>query len=191
MPVKHGYEGARLLLADTKAHVYATYYRPAPELQGENLGCVYGRNRLYDLGPTPGGSSGGGGGIRPLALNGTIVGGENSSYSYNSLSPGEWWSVWSTDLRTGGTLRYGPSPGAVASIVVTTGGAIAWIAVGHTGVATDLHEEWLYAVDGNGERLLAHITGVAGGEQQLSALALGGSTVYWTQGGQPHAATLD
>ena len=68
------------------------------------------------------------------------------------------------------------------AIVVKSDGAVAWI------VRTD-PEEGMYqvhALDQTGSRVLS-----TGSDIAPSSLALAGSTLYWTQGGEPHSATLN
>jgi hypothetical protein len=118
------------------------------------------------------------------------------------------------DLRTGRVLHRVPTGaplepkpgyvgvGNVVSIVVKSDGAVAWIADDYERSGTAHGTEYIdvYAVDKSGTRLLA-----AGTEIDPSSLALSvggsnigqgsrtapGSTLYWTQGGQPMSASLN
>jgi glucose dehydrogenase len=99
------------------------------------------------------------------------------------------------DLRNGRILHRVPvgtsSPpsicfGPVLTMIVKSDGATAWIAedVQTSESEPDSYEAW--AVDKTGARLL-----VSGPEIEPYSLTLGGSTLYWTQGGKPLSASLD
>ncbi len=85
----------------------------------------------------------------------------------------------SVNVQTGRVLhdsgRLPPARGLGDSLVVVTRrGAIAW-----------LHDSVLHATDKSGTRTLA-----TADRGRIYALAVSSSTVYWTQGGAPHSATL-
>jgi hypothetical protein len=97
------------------------------------------------------------------------------------------------NLRTGKVIRRvptgtpaTPSPklvgiGPTTAIVAKPDGAVAWIA--ETGDPTEYQ---VYAVDATGSRTVASSTDI-----EPFSLALAGSTLYWTQNGQPASAPLD
>jgi hypothetical protein len=188
MPVLHEREeGARLLLANEHAEVYVTYghglelHVDGPEIRG----CGYGQRRSYNVGAPFGGSGGAGGGTLHLVLRDTIVAGEKFEYCNSCFTGTEAQSVFAIDLRTGAVLGEATSPGGVQSMVVKPDGAIAWIAASNVSI-TGFHEEWVYALDHDGVRLLAH-----GSDISDSSLALAGSTIYWTEGGKAFSAALN
>jgi hypothetical protein len=187
MPILHEREeGARLLLANEHAEVYVTYVRGAEGGQElEMRGCVYGQ-RSHKVGDALGGSGSGGGGTSRFVLGGTTVAGENSSYCTVCDNFTEAHSIFAIDLRTGAKLGEARSPAGAQSIVVKPDGAFAWIAASNINGETGFHEEWVYAHDHAGTRLLAH-----GSDIDYWSLARAKSTVYWTQGGQPFSATLE
>ena len=86
----------------------------------------------------------------------------------------------------------GAGVGAITALVVKTDGSVAWIARDRersspsSGIAPELLFYDVYAADRSGTRLLA-----AGTDVSPSSLALGGSTVYWTQSGTAHTTTLN
>ena len=178
-------EGARLLLADAHAEVYVTYEREGKQ-EREIRGCVYGHRRTYKVGSAFSGSGSGGGGASRFVLGGTTVAGENSSYCTGCPDFTEGHSVFAIDLRTGAVQGQAVSPASVESMVVKPDGALAWIASSNVNTETGFHEEWVYAHDHAGTRLLAH-----GSNIDASSLALAQSTIYWTQGGQPFSAALN
>ncbi len=176
---------ARVVLADSQAEVYVSYY--AEGGQEQIFGCAYGERHRYVLGDVFSGSGSGGGGQTPRALAGTTVALEAAGYcNVCSSGPPESFSILAIDLRTGRTLRSAASPAKVQSVVVKQDGALAWVAASDVNVTTGFHQEWVYALDARGERLLAHGNDIAG-----ASLALGDNTVYWTEGGQAHSAALD
>jgi hypothetical protein len=101
------------------------------------------------------------------------------------------------DLRTGHVLHQMPSgtapkharyvgSGETENIVVKSNGAVAWIArdLAREEASKSEYKE-IRAVDRSGSRLLAAGPNIASG-----SLTLVGSTLYWTQGGHTHTATL-
>lgn len=187
MPVLHArVEGARLLLANEHAELYVTYVR-APEggQEREMRGCVYGQ-KSHKVGDAPGGSGSGGGGTSGFVLEGTTVAGENSSYCTVCTEFVEAHFVFAVDLKAGKRLGEFRSPAGTQSIVVKADGALAWIAASGVNTNTGFHEEWVYAHDSAGTRLLAHGSNIG-----TSSLALAKNTIYWTQGGQPFSAPLN
>jgi len=80
----------------------------------------------------------------------------------------------------------------VVGLVAKPNGSVAWIAEDfeRSAPATSTSEEAryydVYASDKSGTGLLA-----SGLDVSPSSLALGGSTVYWTQGGKPASAVLN
>jgi hypothetical protein len=162
-----------------------TYDREGGQ-EREIRGCVYGHTRTYVVGSAFSGSGSGGGGTSRLILDGTTVAGEDSSYCTSCWGPEESHSVFAVDLRTGAVLDHASSPAYVQSMVVKPDGALAWIAATGVNGVTGFHQEWVYALDRAGVRLLAH-----GSDIGESSLALAGSTVYWTEGGHPFSAPLN
>jgi hypothetical protein len=114
------------------------------------------------------------------------------------------WYVVIRDLRSGRVLRHlptgallKPSPGnagvgPVVALVVKPNGSVAWIARDYersmrpTAESEELPYYDVYAADKSGTRLLA-----SGLDVSPSSLALGGSTLYWTQGGKAASAVLN
>lgn len=176
--------------ADAQAQIYEL---PAlfkyPELL-DVYGCTYEHKRSYMLGPTPYGSSSGAGGVSHETLVGSIV-----AYDEVDNSPccDHWW-VLVRDLGDGHVLRRAPTGapmrpeplsvgiGPAVAIVVKRDSSVAWI------VETDQEEGkyQFHAIDKSGSRVLA-----SGPNIDPSSLALAGSTLYWTQGGQSFSASLD
>ena len=80
----------------------------------------------------------------------------------------------------------------MVGLVAKPNGSVAWIAEDfeRSAPATSTSEEAryydVYASDKSGTGLLA-----SGLDVSPSSLALGGSTVYWTQGGKPASAVLN
>ena len=169
-------------------------------------GCAYGSARSFRLGMTHSNGNGAAIGTEHVTLNGVIVAYE--AYATASRPVGSeqgYFYVVVRNLRTGKLLDRVPTGvplepdrrhvgvGPVKAMVVKADGAVAWIALddkqselnhhlsGHEDLSYDL-----YALDRNGERLLA-----SGTELAPSSLALAGSTLYWTQGGRPFSAGLD
>jgi len=72
--------------------------------------------------------------------------------------------------------------GLAVAIVVKRDGSVAWIV--ETGEEEGRYQ--VHAVDRSGSRVLASSPDI-----DPSSLALAGSTLYWTQGGQPATASLN
>ena len=157
--------------------------------------CVYGGHRSYKLGipPPPPRSLGAPSGrefIQNEVLSGPIVAYERRTVPATAVVTDV---LYVRDLRSGRVLHVAPTgapvPGEPASagngeavtVVAKADGAIAWIV--ETAIAPNKYE--VRAVDESGTRVLA-----AGNNIDPSSLALAGSTLYWTQGGEPLAATL-
>jgi hypothetical protein len=110
-----------------------------------------------------------------LRFGGTTVAGENSSYCNVCDSYTEGHSVFAIDLRTGAVLGRAVSPAPVQSMVVKPDGALAWIAAG-TVNENGLHEEWVYAHERAGTRLLAHGSEIGDSLHSLGARSTGRRT---------------
>jgi hypothetical protein len=136
--------------------------------------------RLADRAVAAGGTS-----VASFVLSGTTLAGENSSYCNVCDNYTEGHAVFSIDLRSGVVLGRAVSPAHVQSLFVKPDGALAWIAASDVNPTTGFHEEWVYAHDQAGTRLLAH-----GSDIGNSSLALAGSTIYWTEGGKAFSAAL-
>jgi hypothetical protein len=183
--------GSQLRLADGQAEVYI-----APESRSEPervvYGCAFHTGRSYLLGglPSEQNTSGGEFALDPT-LAGTVVAYEKS-LDYETGGGRD--VVVVRDLRTGRILHEvltgtpmkpeagSEGLGAVLGLVVKSDGAVAWI------VATDAENgtRQVHAVDKTGSRTLAIGSNIA-----PRSLALSGSTLYWTQGGQAQSATLN
>jgi hypothetical protein len=186
-----------VVVADAQAQLYV---HPAsivePFTPAEVYGCAYGTRRSYELGKAPGecgGGEGGCAGVEHEVLAGPVVAYERFSDQSGIHSSSEW-EVLVRNLRTGAIMyreptgtRSIPSPndvgaGATVAIVVKSDGAVAWIL--KTNADEGLYQ--VHAVDASGSRLLA-----SGSDIDPHSLALAGSTLYWTQGGQPYSARLN
>jgi hypothetical protein len=181
----------RIVTADASAVVYEAIGT------AEYRGCAYGSRRSYPLGPTPYGSSSGGGEALSHTLSGTIVAYDESS---SSGQTGEQKSfrdlIIVKNLRTGMTLHRVPTgvptmqtpevseigTGPASIIVVKADGAVAWIAPTGTGVGL----RQIRAVDKSGTRVLASGPGIG-----RSSLTLAEGRLYWTQGDVPASAILN
>lgn len=76
--------------------------------------------------------------------------------------------------------------GKATALVPKADGSVAWIVATGSIVAKHLSRTYeVNAVDQTGSRELASAPDIA-----PASLALAGSTLYWTQGGQPSSATL-
>jgi hypothetical protein len=184
-----------MVIADAQAQLYI---HPAlvvePFTPEEIDGCAYDTKRSYDLGPAPGKCGGGGGGcasVRHEVLAGPVVAYEE--FGANNEHGTADWLVVVRDLRTGRLLHREPTgtrtttpsdvgAGPTIAIVVKSDGAVAWVL--KTNADEGLYQ--VHAVDKSGSRLLA-----SGSDIDPHALALAGSTLYWTQGGQPFSAPLN
>jgi hypothetical protein len=168
---------AHALIADPQAEIYEA----EGVVEREMLACSYVKGHGYSLGPKPEpGTPSGGGGVDEVSLSGAVVGYQEFIVRTDGVSR---WTVIVRNLRTGRVLHRLPSMGYfVQNLVVTSGGAVAWI-VGVGGVPAE------YAVvvaDETGTHVLVSGLGIA-----PSSLALAGSTLYWTQDGKPSSAVLD
>jgi hypothetical protein len=190
---------SHVVVADAQAQIYK-----APNSRG-NLttvdGCAYGHGRSYLLGGVPDCESAiGCKGVEHETLAGPIVAYELFS-SVEALPLGSAARserlVVVRDLRNGrvlhkaptGTLLH-PEPhvvgvGPTVGIAVKSDGAVAWIAEDTGEAPPSLTAYDVHALDKTGSRLLA-----SGVDVDPSSLALGGSTLYWMQGGKPLSAVL-
>jgi hypothetical protein len=122
---------------------------------------------------------------------------------FTGMEVGEW-RVVARDLRNGRLIRRIPTGapvkprprnvgvGPVTGLVAKNNGSVAWIVRDYDRSTFPTTSEPggvpyydVYASDKTGTRLLAQ-----GSNVTPSSLAFAGSTVYWTQGGQPASATL-
>ncbi len=181
---------SHVLAADPQAQIYeGPMSLRFPEFLSI-YGCSYGHKRSYLLGPAPYGSPSGAGGVENEVLAGSLVAYEEAS---NEACCQHWWVVV-RDLSNGHVLhriptgtRVTPRPlsvgiGQAVDIVAKRDGSVAWI------VETNQEEgEYqVHAVDKSGSRVLASSPDI-----DPTSLALAGSTLYWTQGGQPFSASLN
>jgi len=187
--------------ADRQAELYE-----APTIPGYGyqslFGCTYQHKRSYHLGEVPecGSPSGCGGVTRPV-LSGSFVAFE--SFQGSTQHPATF-EVEVRDLRTGRVIHRLPSGtlekparghlgiGPVKAITLKPNGSVAWLAEnGERSIPPHVHEPGvpyfdLLAADDSGTRLLA-----SGANIDPSSLTIAGSTIYWTQGGEPMSAPLD
>ncbi len=202
----------RTLASGALAQVYSVGAAP-PRLVGlQNgdrpiYGCVYGHRGAWRLGAEP--FDDGGKymnldiyGDRNVTLAGTFV-------AFESYVTGDWlcgfqFHVVVEDLNTGKVLRREPvgtravpdptsecgefGLGDATAIVVTADGAVAWVfqpiqSFVEAGLVAPGYQ--VRVADANGSRVLA-----AGSDIDPSSLALGGGTLYWTQGGVARSAAL-
>lgn len=188
---------AHIIAADAKAEVFEAPEPPGPPEYLGVWGCVYG-HRAYFLGPLPYSSSGGGGGLEHEGLAGPIVAYEESVTSGRAGTAGMGeWHVVVRDLNNDRLLHRVPTgiptpqnpllvgAGFTSAIVVKTDGAVAWIVEYPVeGGATNYE---VHALNETGApRLLASATNIG-----PTSLALAGSNLYWSQGGQAASALLD
>ena len=172
--------------ADSQAVLYEA--PETPEL-AESLalyGCATKSGRSVELGHVPEDVAHAEGGVRLVRLVGTMVAAELSDEGYWVVK------VWNLSSRrmvhrvpTGRSTNPEPSyngGGSVEALVLKPDGSVAWI---FESVGAGLPGHSVEAADANGVRLLATGTEIA-----PHSLALGGSTVYWTQGGKPYSAPL-
>ena len=189
-PVRSG-----LITADAKAQVYTRPVHGEPEVF---FACAYGSKHTYNLGTGPPNiSSQGGSQNTHFTLDGAMLAYESfwfTSYPKPGALQCEQYVVV-RDLRTGRMLHQVPtgtgSPlslcfGPIATLVVKSDGAVAWIAESDKEPYEPPVLCEVYAVDDTGSRLLA-----SSAEINPYSLALGGNTLYWTQGGKPMSATLN
>jgi len=185
---------SRLLLADRQAEAYEAPAVPSEPTVLNTYGCTYVTGRSHEIGsapPPPEGGPGGESGVLDPTLAGTVV--AYAKTVFYATGPSRRLVVV-RDLRTGRVLHevpdgtpVKPEPGSVGNgtvvaLVVKSDGAVAWI------VGTDAEEGvyQVHALDESGSRVLATRDDIVPG-----SLALAGSTLYWTQGGQPRSATLN
>lgn len=190
---------SHVLLANSEAELYIVKerLRPFPEPEPVVRGCVYGSKRSYLIGGAeehPGGSErGGSSSVKLEALAGSVVA-YTPAGNYVSNGKGQPEALMVVrNLRTGRVLHEVTtgalakpdvgSVGPIESIVVKSDGSVSWI-VG-TGYPNDI-EYHVYAIDQSGSRLLA-----SGSNIEPYSLALAGSALYWTRGGQPFSAQLN
>jgi hypothetical protein len=170
------------------------------EWRRQIYGCAYGHRGAYSIGIEPYREVTKYMNVSYLGDLNVVLAGPIVAYERYSLSEGlggQRQGVIAEDLRTGrklhdeptGTHKIpGPEPelefgiGDTTAIVVKTDGSVAWI------VKTSAFEGGyqVHAADTTGSRLLA-----SGPDIDPASLALGESTVYWTQGGKPFSATLN
>jgi hypothetical protein len=181
---------SQLIAADAQAQVYHATF-------GEIFGCASATKKLYLLGAVSSCGSSGCVEVEHETLVGSIV-----AYGRLSVAPYEHeWRVIVRDLRTGRVLHsvptgtpVGASPsegslvgiGPAVAIVVKSDGAVAWIAENEIGPPRGPLEYQVHIIDKMGERTVAASSNI-----DASSLALAGSTLYWTQGGQPMSSTLN
>ncbi len=154
-------------------------------------GCSYGHKRSYLLGPILSSSESGGAGVIHETLTGPIVAYEEI---LNESPCCQHWRVVVRNLHNGHILHriptgtpIKPEPfsvgiGLAVAIVVKRDGSVAWIVE----TIQELGGYQVHAVDKSGSRVLASSPDI-----DPTSLALAGSTLYWTQGGQPESATLN
>ena len=190
----------RLVTADPQAEIFeASTPGGFPEYL-DVFGCAYGRTKAYRLGIPPACGAPVCQGVKHELLAGSIVAYESF---FTSEGEGRWYVVV-RDLRNGRLLRHLATGvplkhklnfagvGPIVGLVAKPNGSVAWIAEDfeRSAPSTSTSEEAryydVYASDKSGTRLLA-----SGLNVSPSSLALGGSTVYWTQGGQPTSAVLN
>lgn len=200
----------RTLAVDPIAQVYSLGGGPPPkppppgfprtgEWKRQIYGCASGKRGAYFLGVEPYEETTkymnySYFGDRNIVLAGPIV-----AYEHFSLAEGLGgykWGVAVRDLRTGRTLRNEPTgkakiPGGepelefgighTTAIVVKSNGSVAWTV--ETSAQDGRYQ--VHAADTTGSTLLA-----SGPDIDPTSLALAENTLYWIQGGQPHASAL-
>jgi hypothetical protein len=202
---------AHLLMANGEAEILERLETNSPE-PPTIVGCAYRSGRIVTLGPwiegfgTPLG-------FGPGIDHGTLVlAGSITAYGYGSGSPCSGTEVVDLrDLRTGRLLQSLPTgglrekifggecptiqtivgAGRPSDVVVTPHGSAAWIWERYyrPESSIEIFGRTVYTVeafDKRGVHVLASGEGVA-----PRSLALAGSTLYWTENGQPRSATLD
>ena len=194
---------AHMVAADAQAQLYVRPERNGPHgtvLWPEAFGCVFGRTRSYSLGelaPPTGDGSEGSKGIELETLGGSMV-----AYEYGAAGQGFTESlVVVRSLLSGRILHRVPSgpsspmevgAGPLTTLVVKGDGAVAWIVEsGFEEPSFANHfvrskEYIVFALDKTGTRQLA-----VGKNIDPRSLGLVGTTLYWTQGGEPGSAVLN
>jgi hypothetical protein len=192
-------KGARVLVADGKAQVYA-YDENAPlSVALEVFGCTYGGQRTVLLGGQQ--LSGGSAGLALETVSGYYVAYEELTAVNGDRHEGYVTMLVVRDLRSGHVARRVPSgaatrpavgaqgTGPITGIVLRANGTAAWIA------QTESHEEgglparYAYAVED--APTSGPVTSLASGETvNPHSLALAGGTLYWLQAGKPMSADL-
>lgn len=191
-----GSSGSHLVIArDVQAEVYRVHQSESTVY--EYWGCVYGSKKKFRLGAEQvSGSPYGSLYIQNMTLADTIVAYE--TFSSSVAGNGEVFKsvryVVVADLQGGRVLHKVPTGtpkvpemgligyGETRVIVVRSDGAVAWVS--DTFKKENRFE--VHALDATGERVLAVGSNIA-----PESLALGGSTLYWMQGGKPASAVLD
>jgi hypothetical protein len=184
---------SHVLVADRVAEVYE-----APEPLGLHeriFACAHSGRHVYDLGPIPqcGGGAGGCESVEHVVLAGTIVAYERASATGSFQSrPGAEYQIVVRELRTGRTLENVPTgtnavggsggSGPATAVVAKSDGAVAWI-VQKSPVEGRYQ---VHVLDRAGARIVA-----VGPEIDPTALALAGSTLYWSQGGKAFSAAVN
>ncbi len=185
----------KTVLADAQAGVFA--------LQGDYLGCWFPSPRVaVVLGPSNNSNVSGQGGFR---LNDFAVNGSTAAYfSLSENGLGDAYQVVVVDLRQRRFLarfptgqlsqsQLAPLPamgvsvigvGPTTGVVVTASGGVAWIVHDTQAPDAPTYQVWK-ANRGSAPTMLA-----AGNDIDPSSLALGGATLYWSQGGSAHSSSL-
>lgn len=188
-PSPHGF----VLAADGHAVVY--------DLRDfQVFGCAFGTGRTYHLGETPecGQLIHCFAGWQPelVPLAGTVVAYAEEFNGSGLLGENYSWFVVVRGLRTGRVVHRLPTgarmqhirgvgTGPATAIVVKGDGAVAWITDNWETPGKTQRDYEVHAADRKGSRLLA-----TGNDIGADSLALAGSTLYWTQGGEPRSAPL-
>ncbi len=191
-PCRTQFNGGPIVLANRQAGIILR--------DGNYEGCWFAsRRRAVTLG-TPYGPVPGDGllQVQQLTLNGTMA----ATFVASGNQQGSSYAVFVVDLkrrRTIGAFATGqPSPtqtqaagtegldgvGPTTGLVVSPTGSVAWIV--HDNQAPDPPTYQVWKADrGSAKTMLA-----AGNDIDPSSLALGGTRVYWSQGGAAHASSL-
>ena len=184
-------------MADRQAQIYLV-----PEsvelIEGPDyVGCAFGRERHFVLGPETTCAATGCTGTNTIVLAGSLVAYEQLSEGFNGAAStgGGRWQIVVRDLRTGrvihdvltGTMAQ-PRPGyegigPTTDVVVKPDGALAWIAVGVIGAEYGVYQ--VHELDASGSRTLAVSPSIG-----PTSLAIAGSTLYWSEGGHAASAPL-
>jgi hypothetical protein len=189
-----------VLAEDAHAQVYRQ--------RNEVFGCAYGRRRAYVLGPafvpgpTPGKPANSAAEVTTVkALTGTTVAVEHHRTEQSNQL------LVVMDLRSGRVIHRvhtgGPPnigcdydcDGSAVNLLLKEDGSLAWLTTGGVSVSDSTTE--LHAVDKTGSRILAAGSTLPFTTKEpippngIESLVLAGSTLRWTQGGQPKSATLN